>query len=163
MAYQKNPESIIWLRLNDGTLLSCTYEPKENVKAWAKHLLGPTEGGEASVGSYPTLQPATPQENPNLTHATPISSFDDLVTYFAPQIYMIQSCDKFNTLPCYDAGNPTHVSYSQRLAITFKTNTTFEVGQGITGVFTTGGGYNHTIRLVPDTNVVVVNTNTIYD
>jgi hypothetical protein len=37
MAYQRKPESILWATLSDGTLISCTYDPVQNVIAWARH------------------------------------------------------------------------------------------------------------------------------
>jgi hypothetical protein len=37
MAYQKNPDSIIWATMADGSLISCTYDTDQNVVAWAEH------------------------------------------------------------------------------------------------------------------------------
>lgn len=42
-AHQRNPDSIVWCTLADGTLLSMTYEREQNVVAWAKHLTGLTQ------------------------------------------------------------------------------------------------------------------------
>ncbi len=39
MAYQRNPENIIWAVVSDGTLISCTYDPHQNVIAWALHTM----------------------------------------------------------------------------------------------------------------------------
>jgi len=39
-AYQRNPDSILWCVLDDGTLLSMTYQREQNVVAWAEHTLG---------------------------------------------------------------------------------------------------------------------------
>lgn len=36
MSYQRNPDSILWSWLTDGTLLAMVYERHENVVAWAK-------------------------------------------------------------------------------------------------------------------------------
>jgi hypothetical protein len=41
IAFQKNPDEILWCGLTDGSLLSMTYERENNVVAWAKH---PTDG-----------------------------------------------------------------------------------------------------------------------
>lgn len=38
MAFQKNPEPIIWMALGSGTVVSCSYNPEENVDAFAKHF-----------------------------------------------------------------------------------------------------------------------------
>lgn len=46
MAHQKNPDSILWCVLDDGSLLSMTYERKQNVVAWADH---PIDGIVQSV------------------------------------------------------------------------------------------------------------------
>jgi hypothetical protein len=43
MAYQKNPDPILWCFRADGTLLSMTYEREQNVIAWSRH---PFEVGE---------------------------------------------------------------------------------------------------------------------
>jgi len=37
MAYQKNPDPILWSFRDDGTLLSMTYERDQNVVAWSRH------------------------------------------------------------------------------------------------------------------------------
>ena len=40
LAYQKQPQSIVWAVRNDGVLLSFTYERDQKVLAWARHVLG---------------------------------------------------------------------------------------------------------------------------
>lgn len=40
MAFQQQPDPIIWCVRNDGVLLSLTYEPDQNVIAWARHTSG---------------------------------------------------------------------------------------------------------------------------
>jgi hypothetical protein len=42
IAHQKNPDSIIWFTLDNGKLLSMTYERDQNVVAWANHIIGGT-------------------------------------------------------------------------------------------------------------------------
>ena len=37
MAFQRNPDEILWLTRADGILLSMTYDPIQNVIAWARH------------------------------------------------------------------------------------------------------------------------------
>jgi hypothetical protein len=39
-ALQKNPYSIVWVALDDGTLLSLTYKREHQVWAWARHDVG---------------------------------------------------------------------------------------------------------------------------
>lgn len=50
IAHQKNPDSIIWCTLTDGSLLSMTYERDQNVVAWADH---PIDGLVQSVCVIP--------------------------------------------------------------------------------------------------------------
>ncbi|MHA1962830.1 MAG: hypothetical protein ACW99U_21785, partial [Candidatus Thorarchaeota archaeon] len=40
MAYQRNPDSIIWATLGNGDLISCTYVREQDVVAWALHPIG---------------------------------------------------------------------------------------------------------------------------
>ncbi|MBR1437770.1 MAG: hypothetical protein IJ587_04460, partial [Synergistaceae bacterium] len=40
MAYQKTPDSLIWVLLDDGTLATCTFNPEHEVIGWARHELG---------------------------------------------------------------------------------------------------------------------------
>lgn len=43
MAHQRNPDSILWGTLNDGSLIAMTYERNQNVVAWAKYPIGGTD------------------------------------------------------------------------------------------------------------------------
>ena len=40
LAFQQQPDPVVWLVRNDGVLLSMTYEPDQNVIAWARHTSG---------------------------------------------------------------------------------------------------------------------------
>lgn len=53
MAHQKNPDDIIWCVLDDGSLLSMTYERDQDVVAWAKHIIGGTSVVVESVSVIP--------------------------------------------------------------------------------------------------------------
>lgn len=70
MAFQKNPDPILWCTRTDGTLLSMTYERDQDVIAWARHPMkvGPGTSGELTGGTqvrlYPTLQELTAAEIP---------------------------------------------------------------------------------------------------
>ena len=56
MAFQQEPDSIVWAVRNDGTLLGLTYRREEQVVAWHKHVLGGVFGsGQAVVESIATL------------------------------------------------------------------------------------------------------------
>jgi hypothetical protein len=50
MAYQQSPDSIVWLVLGDGTLVSCTLDRDQNVTGWARHY---TIGAFESVSVIP--------------------------------------------------------------------------------------------------------------
>lgn len=39
-AYQKEPNNILWVLLNDGTLAACTYDKDQQVMAWHQHVVG---------------------------------------------------------------------------------------------------------------------------
>jgi len=58
MAYQQEPDSILWCVRSDGTLLGLTYARAEQVVGWHRHVLGGAFGsGQAvveSVASIPT-------------------------------------------------------------------------------------------------------------
>jgi hypothetical protein len=89
IAYQKNPDPILWMTLTDGTLVSMTYERDQNVVAFAKHPMskgGATESDDTKYApgtAYPTLRVAdathiaTPRDMSSL-HDIPISSVADL-------------------------------------------------------------------------------------
>lgn len=58
MAYQQEPDSILWCVRSDGTLLGLTYARTEQVVGWHRHIIGGAFGsGQAvveSVASIPT-------------------------------------------------------------------------------------------------------------
>ena len=55
-AYQQEPDSVVWVVRNDGTLLGLTYRREEEVVAWHKHVIGGSFGsGQAVVESIATL------------------------------------------------------------------------------------------------------------
>jgi len=55
-AFQQEPESIVWARRSDGTLLGLTYRREEEIVAWHKHVLGGAfSGGQARVESIISL------------------------------------------------------------------------------------------------------------
>jgi len=56
LAFQQEPDSIVWCVRADGTLLGLTYRREEQVVAWHKHTLGGVFGsGNAVVESIATL------------------------------------------------------------------------------------------------------------
>ena len=56
MAYQQEPDSVVWCIRDDGTLLGMTYRREEEVVAWHKHVIGGAfSSGQAIVESIATL------------------------------------------------------------------------------------------------------------
>jgi len=53
MAHQTNPDSILWVVLEDGELLSMSYERDQDVIAWAYHPIGGTSAVVESVAVIP--------------------------------------------------------------------------------------------------------------
>lgn len=51
IAHQRNPDSILWVWLDDGSLISMTYEREQEVVGWAKH---PIDGTVQSVCIIPS-------------------------------------------------------------------------------------------------------------
>ena len=56
LAYMRQPQSILWVILEDGSLRSMTYERPEDVVAWAPHQLGGSfQGGPPVVESIAVI------------------------------------------------------------------------------------------------------------
>lgn len=51
MAYQQDPDQLLWVVLADGTLVSCTLDRDQGVNGWARHY---TSGAVESVACIPT-------------------------------------------------------------------------------------------------------------
>jgi hypothetical protein len=54
MAYQQEPDSIVWMARTDGTLLGMTYERAQDVVAWHRHIIGGTNAKIESVAVIPS-------------------------------------------------------------------------------------------------------------
>ena len=64
MAFQQEPDSVVWCVRNDGTLLGMTYRREEEVVAWHKHVIGGTfNSGQAVVESVATLPTDTGEDS----------------------------------------------------------------------------------------------------
>jgi hypothetical protein len=62
-AYQQEPDSVIWMVRNDGTLVGMTYRREEQVVAFHKHVIGGSFGeGQAVVESVATLPTDTGED-----------------------------------------------------------------------------------------------------
>ena len=56
MAYQQEPDSILWCVRDDGIFAGLTYQRSENVVAWHQHKLGGTFGTGASATGYGVVE-----------------------------------------------------------------------------------------------------------
>jgi hypothetical protein len=63
IAYQADPQSIAWLCLTDGTLLSLTYEKDQAVIGWARHSLGGYS--DAAQETAPVVESVATIPNPD--------------------------------------------------------------------------------------------------
>jgi hypothetical protein len=80
-AHQRNPDSIVWAVLADGSLVSMTYERDQNVIAWAKH---PTTGTVQSV----CVTPGTTEDKISLSITREINNVDvTFIERFAPRAF----------------------------------------------------------------------------
>lgn len=55
MAVQRVPDSLIWATRTDGVLLSFTFEPKEEVAGWARHITQNTASVEIPQGFFESV------------------------------------------------------------------------------------------------------------
>ena len=59
IAYAKEPFNIVWVLLNDGTLLSFTYVREQQVTGWARHEIAGFDGNKAKVESIAVIPDST--------------------------------------------------------------------------------------------------------
>jgi hypothetical protein len=61
VAYQMNPDGVIWAVREDGALASLTYDKDQQVRAWARHILGGVDdvGEVESVAVVPSADGKT--------------------------------------------------------------------------------------------------------
>jgi hypothetical protein len=50
MAYQQVPDSLLWFSIEDGTMVTCTYQPEHEVIGWARQT---TSGNVTSLACIP--------------------------------------------------------------------------------------------------------------
>ena len=53
MAYQQEPDSVVWLARSDGVLVGMTYERSQDVVGWHRHPIGGTDAKVESVAVIP--------------------------------------------------------------------------------------------------------------
>lgn len=57
VAWAKNPASLLWALLTDGTLIACTYRPDQQLIAWHRHPL--SDGTVESIAVIPSTDGTT--------------------------------------------------------------------------------------------------------
>lgn len=53
IAWQEQPNRVLWVVCQDGTLCSCTYFPRQQIVGWARHVLGGSDAAVESVAVIP--------------------------------------------------------------------------------------------------------------
>lgn len=72
IAYQKNPDSILWVTLEDGSLIAMTYDREQNVVAWSEQPIGGTSVEVQSV----CITPATAEDTITISVQRTINGAD---------------------------------------------------------------------------------------
>lgn len=54
MAYQQEPDSVVWMVRGDGVLLGMTYERAQDVIGWHRHIIGGTNSVVESIAVIPS-------------------------------------------------------------------------------------------------------------
>lgn len=49
MAWQQEPDKVMWFALSDGTMVSCSFDPTQQMNAWARHETQGTVGDIAVI------------------------------------------------------------------------------------------------------------------
>ncbi len=111
IAFQKNPDEILWCVLDDGSLLSMTYERDNNVIAWAKH---PTTGDVKSV----SVIPGTDEDELWISVERDVSGVDTvLIEVFEPRVFDdIEDCHFVDSGFFYDGDAATVITVGLHLA-----------------------------------------------
>ncbi len=117
MAHQRNPDSIVWCTLTDGSLISMTYDREQDVVAWAKH---PIDGIVMSV----CVTPSSNEDDVWIAVGRTINSVDyTYIERFAPRIYGSSLADAYFV----DCG----ITFSSIVATTSVTGLTHLIGETV--------------------------------
>ncbi len=110
IAFQKNPDEILWSTLTDGSLLSMTYERANNVIAWAKH---PTTGDLESV----SVIPQDDESQIWISVERDVNGVDIvLIEVFVPRIFdTISDCHFVDSAVFYDGVSATVITVGDHL------------------------------------------------
>tara|TARA_X000001388_G_scaffold69185_2_gene57530 strand:+ start:2056 stop:4584 length:2529 start_codon:yes stop_codon:yes gene_type:complete len=87
MAYQQEPDSILWACRDDGILVGMTYQRTENVVAWHRHIIGgKSDTGKSVVTdkfSFSASSTTVSTTNNTITLSSHGMSTGDVVSYYA--------------------------------------------------------------------------------
>ena len=111
IAFQKNPDEILWTTLDDGSFLSLVYERENNVVAWSPH---PTTGEVQSVA----VNPATDEDEVWISVERDVSGADVvLIEVFEPRAFDdIEDCHFVDSGVFYDGDDATVITVGTHLA-----------------------------------------------
>lgn len=77
VAYQRYPDSVVWFLLNDGSMLSMTFVPDQEVCAWARHTIS-----QPTAYTPGTLKAVNIFSTGSVNTGTGIETTSDLVVVF---------------------------------------------------------------------------------
>lgn len=69
ISYQQAPDSVIWVRRNDGTLVGLTYNPEQDVLGWHRHTIGGDFAGDGITAGV-VISMATIPDDTNGSYET---------------------------------------------------------------------------------------------
>lgn len=156
-AYQREPNSILWVALTDGTLAAMTYEKDQEVLSWHSHALGANTDGVVVESICVTPSPAgTEDQLYMITNRTINGSVARFIEVMLPDYYPANTQDKSNMIFLDCSSQYIGSAATTITGLGYLANETVSVvanGSRINDLVVSGGG---TITLPkPATNVVV--------
>ena len=138
-AYQKNPDSILWCVLTDGSLIAMTYEREQKVIAWHRH---PIDGDVWSV----CVTPSTAEDvvtlvvfreiiGDTITYIATVDETDadeETVTYEGETVYLTEYSVFVEQMAPRNYGTDLEDAYFVDCGITFTSETATTTVTGLT-------------------------------
>jgi hypothetical protein len=104
MAHQRNPDSVLWCTLTDGSLISMVYDREQNIVAWSDH---PIDGEVQSV----CVTPGETEDGIWISVKRTIGESDNVyVEKFAPRTFSTLSDAVFVDSAIIDTGTSETIS-----------------------------------------------------
>ena len=153
MAYQQEPDSIVWCVRADGTLLGLTYRREEQVVSWHKHLIGGVFG--TTTVTLGSITSSFPGKTVTLTKGDGSS-----VTFTADALGASSATSTLHFIPVISdivttATNMATVINNHADFTASSNGTIVTVKSAIGQVVTATSSDNHNLRCVSQTNAVV--------